>query len=244
MREPAPSTADRRRAPFESRHTCHSRRSISDPISQRRPTTARRRTMTKHMTGTREEWLAARLELLRGGEGADAARRRAGAAAPGAALGPDRQDLSLRDRGRQRLAGGSLPRALAAPRLPLHVRARLHGRMRVVLVDRRRLRRLRRSPGEPRRRPDGGVAGAARQAAGLQAADGVDVSLGVLGRQRLQLRLQRRVHRGAAARRHCRLQLPARRPRDGHHTGPGRRSSSSRRPPEPTRPPMRSTGRA
>ena len=38
----------------------------------------------------------------------------------------------------------------------------------------------------------GGVAGAAREAAGVQAADGVDVSLGVLVRQRLQLRLQRR----------------------------------------------------
>jgi hypothetical protein len=28
--------------------------------------------MTDHATGTREEWLAARLELLEGGEGADA----------------------------------------------------------------------------------------------------------------------------------------------------------------------------
>ena len=37
----------------------------------------------------------------------------------------------------------------------------------------------------------GGVAGAACEAAGVQAADGLDVSLGVLARQRLQLRLQR-----------------------------------------------------
>ena len=36
--------------------------------------------------------------------------------------------------------------------------------------------------------------------AGVQAADGVDVSLGVLVRRRLQLRLQRLVHRGATAR--------------------------------------------
>ena len=41
---------------------------------------------------------------------------------------------------------------------------------------------------------------AAREAAGVQAADGLDVSLGVLARQRLQLRLQRLVHRGATAR--------------------------------------------
>ena len=52
----------------------------------------------------------------------------------------------------------------------------------------------------PRRHALGGVAGAARQAAGVQAADGVDVSVGVVVRQRLQLRLQRLVHRGAAAR--------------------------------------------
>ena len=55
----------------------------------------------------------------------------------------------------------------------------------------------------------GGVAGAAREAAGVQAAHGVDVSLGVLVRQRLQLRLQRGVHRGAAARRRHRIQLSA-----------------------------------
>ena len=59
--------------------------------------------------------------------------------------------------------------------------------------------------------------------AGVQAADGVDVSLGVLARQRLQLRLQRLVHRGATARRGRRIQLPARRPRDGRDTGRGAR---------------------
>ena len=61
----------------------------------------------------------------------------------------------------------------------------------------------------------GGVAGAAREAAGVQAANGVDVSLGVLVRRRLQLRLQRLVHRGATAPGGHRIQLPARRPRDG-----------------------------
>ena len=146
----------------------------------------------------------------RGGEGAHAAQRRAGAAAAGAAVGSDRQGVSLRHRRGERLAGGPLPRALAAPRLPLHVRARLHGGLSVLLGDRGRVQRLRRPPGQPRRHAVGGVAGAAREAAGVQAADGVDVSLGVLVRQRLQLRLQRRVHRGAAARGRHRIQLPAR----------------------------------
>src|SRR5439155_820856 len=107
----------------------------------------------------------------RGGEGAHAAKRRAGAAAAGAAVGSDRQGVSIRDRRGERLAGRPLQRAFAAPRLPLHVRARLHGGVSVLLGDRGRVRRLRRPPGEPRRHACGGVAGAARQAAGVQAAD-------------------------------------------------------------------------
>jgi predicted dithiol-disulfide oxidoreductase (DUF899 family) len=47
--------------------------------------------------------------------------------------------------------------------------------------------------------------------------------LGVLARQRLQLRLQCLVHRAATARGGRRLQLPARRPRFGHDTRPGAR---------------------
>ena len=134
--------------------------------------------MTKHRTGTRKEWLAARLAAARGGEGPHAAQRRAGAAAAGAAVGPDRQGVPIRDRRGERLADGPLPRALAAPRLPLHVRARLHGGVPVLLGDRGRLQRLRRPPGQPRRHALGGVAGAAREAAGVQAADGMDVSRG------------------------------------------------------------------
>ena len=45
--------------------------------------------------------------------------------------------------------------------------------------------------------------------AGVQAADGVDVSLGVLARRRLQLRLQRLDHRAATARGGRRIQLPS-----------------------------------
>jgi len=42
-------------------------------------------------------------------------------------MGPDRQGIPIRDRGRERLAGRPVQGALAAPRLPLHVRARLRG---------------------------------------------------------------------------------------------------------------------
>src|SRR6266851_351299 len=69
----------------------------------------------------------------RGGKGAHAAQRRAGAAAAGAAVGSNRQGVSIRYRRGERLAERSLPGALAAPRLPLHVRARLHRRLPVLL---------------------------------------------------------------------------------------------------------------
>src|SRR5207245_810682 len=116
---------------------------------------------------------------------ADGGERRAGAAAAGPAVGPDRQGISIRDRRGDRLAGRPLPRALAAPHLPLHVRARLHGGVSVLLGDRRRVRRLRRPPGQPRRHAFGGVAGSARETAGIQAADGLELPLGVLARRGL-----------------------------------------------------------
>src|SRR5262249_100694 len=42
-----------------------SHRSMPGAASIARPTTEGEKAMTKHMTGTREEWLAARLELLK-----------------------------------------------------------------------------------------------------------------------------------------------------------------------------------
>ena len=91
----------------------------------------------------------------RGGEGAHAAQRRAGAAAAGTAVGSDRQGVSIRDRRGERLAGRPLPGALAAPYLPLHVRARLHRRLPILLGDCGWLQRIRRPPGQPRRHPIG-----------------------------------------------------------------------------------------
>ncbi len=155
--------------------------------------------MTKHMTGTREEWLAARLEPARGGEGADAAQRRAGAAAPGAAVGPGRQGVSIRDR------GSGAPRWRTCSR---GARSSSSTTSCSGPTTRRAVRPARRSR-------TGSTASAVHlanhdvtlwavsraplEAAGVQAADGVDVSVGVLVRRRLQLRLQRRVHRGSSS---------------------------------------------
>ena len=74
-------------------------------------------------------------------EGAHAAGRRAGARAPRPPLGAGRAGLPLRHRGRRADAGRAVRRSLAAPRLPLHVRAELRGRRRGELVDRRHDRR-------------------------------------------------------------------------------------------------------
>ena len=174
----------------------------------------------EHKTGTREEWLAARLELLEAEK--ELTRRSDELAQRRQELPWVRIDKEYRfetDEGK-RLAGRPLPRPLAAPRLPLHVRARLHGRLPVLLGDRGRLRRLRRPPRESRRHALRGVAGAAREAAGVQAADGLELPVGVVVRKRLQLRLPGGVHRGAAAVGNHRVQLP----RDGRAAVAGGRS--------------------
>ncbi|ABA51169.1 hypothetical protein BURPS1710b_2552 [Burkholderia pseudomallei 1710b] len=149
------------------------------------------------------------------GKGAHPARRRARAAARGVAVGARRQGVPIRYRRRRRVARGPVPRPLATARLPLHVRTRLRGGMPVVLGARGRLRRLRRPSRASRRHARGGVARAAREAAGVSHAHGMEVRVGVVARRRFQLRLQRVVYRSAAARRQRRIQLPARRPRDG-----------------------------
>ena len=104
--------------------------------------------MTKHMTGTREEWLAARLELLKAEKeltrrGDELARRRQ--ELPWVRIDneyrfeTDEGSASLKDlfRGRSQL-------------LVYHfIRARLQGRVSVVLGDCGRLQRVRRAPGQP-----------------------------------------------------------------------------------------------
>ena len=201
--------------------------------------------MTRHMTGTREEWLAARLELLRrrrNSRGTATSWRGGGRNCRGSGSTRPIDSTPTREAHRSQTCSG----ALAASRLSLHVRSRLQGGLSILLDDRGWLQRLRRSSGEPRRHAFGGVARAAREAAGVQAADGLDFSLGVLARCRLQLRLQRLVHRGATARGRLRIQLPA---PGGVSVAPGRGAGPasgpiSRRCAAPTRPPTIATGRA
>ena len=92
--------------------------------------------------------------------------------------------------------------------VPLHVRPGVHRGLSGVLGDRGRLQRFGRPPREPRRGDVGGIPRTAREAPGLQAPDELELSVGILLRQRLQLRLQCLGYRGAAARGDRRIQLP------------------------------------
>src|SRR5829696_1846330 len=80
--------------------------------------------------------------------------RRAGAPAPGAALGPDRQGLPLRHRRRHPDPGRAVRRPLPAAGLPLHVRPQLPGRRPGQLLHRRHPGRPAAPPAGPRRDPD------------------------------------------------------------------------------------------
>ena len=181
--------------------------------------------MPQHETGTREEWLAKRLELLDAEKehtrrGDELARRRR--ELPWVAIDKDYRFET--DEGPASLA--DLFRGpLAAPDVPLHVRARLHRRLPGVLCDRGRLQRLARPPREPRRADDGRLARSDRRDPNVQVAHGVDVPMGLVSRRRLQLRLQRLGDRGTAARRTGRLQLRQSGPAAGrrrHRRRPGR----------------------
>ena len=150
--------------------------------------------MTKHMTGTRNEWLSSAARAARGGEGTHAAEATSWRGGGRSCPGPSRQGVSVRDRRGDRFAGQPLQRALATPRLSLDVRARLPGRLLVC----RRSRTASTAPSftwRIRRHALRGVAGSPRETAGVQAADGVEFPLGLVVRQRLQLRLRGGIHR-------------------------------------------------
>ena len=143
--------------------------------------------MTAHQTGTREEWLAARLELL---EAEKALTRRSDE------LARRRQELPWvridKEYSFQTDDGPASLADLFAGRSQLLIYhfmfgPGLHGRVPVLLGDRGRLRRLRRPPGESRRHALRRVTGTARGTAGVPAADGLELPLGVVVRQRLQL---------------------------------------------------------
>ena len=82
------------------------------------------------------------------------------------------------------------------------------------------------APRPPRRRDDAvRVARPAREAARLPRADGLDVPVGVLSRQRLQLRLRDLAHGGGAARRRLQLRALRRHDRGGVRRGPHERGA-------------------
>ena len=155
----------------------------------------------------------------RGRERSDPPQRCRRPATSAAALGPSREGVSVCDRSRRRVVGRLVRRALAVARLSLHVRTRILGRLPVVLGDRRRLQRLRGPPRAPRRRADRRLTRPARRARGLPATDGLDVSLGIVTRQRLQLRFQHLVHRGGISARGRSTTTTARRTRPGSASG-------------------------
>ena len=105
--------------------------------------------MTKHQIGTRDEWLAARLELLKAEKeltrrSDELARRRQ--ELPWVRI--DKQYRFDTDEGSASLRG-PLSRPLTTSHLSLHVRARVQRRLPGVLGDRGRLQRVRHSPGQP-----------------------------------------------------------------------------------------------
>ena len=121
-------------------------------------------TMPQHRIGTPDEWLKERLNCSTTKRSSRAERR---AGAPPARAPWVRVDKHYRfetEDGQATLA--DLFRGkLAVARLPLHVRCRLYRRLSVVLVDCRRIQRLRDSPRPSRRHALRGFARADRKAA-------------------------------------------------------------------------------
>ena len=164
--------------------------------------------MTDIETGTREEWLAARLELLEAEKeltrrSDELARRRQ--ELPWVRI--DKEYSFDTEEGTASLADLFQGRSqhlvyhfMFAPEYTAGVS--------VLLGDRGRLRRLGHPPRESPRHALRGVAGSARETAGVQTADGLELPLGVVVRQRFQLRLPGVAHQGAVAVRIRRRELP------------------------------------
>jgi Bacterial protein of unknown function (DUF899) len=105
--------------------------------------------VTDHKIGTKEDWLAARVELLQAEK--ELTRRSDELARQRQELPwvrVDKEYVFDTDEGTASLAR-SVQRSFAAAHLPLHVRARVHGRLPGLLGDRGRLQRVRRAPGQP-----------------------------------------------------------------------------------------------
>ena len=181
-------------------------------------TTSTRRTTMNHSTGTRREWDDARRSLLEREK--ELTRMSDAVAQQRLELPWVRVDerVRVRHRGRAEELGRPVRRSFAADRLPLHVRPRLGRGLPELLVAGRSHRSPTRPPRAPRRRLGRRLAGPAREAAGLPNPHGMVVPVGLVVRQRLQLRLQGLLDRRAAV---ARVQLPRGARRDAPRAGRG-----------------------
>ena len=133
-------------------------------------------------------WLSARRDHLDREKQFTRERDALSASASRPPLARDHRRLPVRNRRRNGHAGRTLRRSPPAPHLPLHDGPGLGGGLPVLLVLGRQLRRHRRPPGAPRHHPGCRFTCAHRCDRGLQATDGLDVHLGLLPRQPVQLR--------------------------------------------------------
>jgi predicted dithiol-disulfide oxidoreductase (DUF899 family) len=136
------------------------------------PTDVKGARMTDRTIGTREEWLAARERCLSGRRstrGSVTSWRGNGESSRGCRW---RRSTASRPRRARRNAGRAVRRPLATRRLPLHVRAGLHGGLSDLFGDGRQLQRRAPAPRGRRRDDDLHLTRAAREAARLPAAHG------------------------------------------------------------------------
>ena len=156
--------------------------------------------MTEHKIATREEWIAAREQLLvrekehtRLGDELAQQRREL----PWVPVEKEyRFDTDDGEKAPRRAFRGAIP----AARLPLHVRPQLRGRLPGEFVDCRLRRRRRPAPARAGRDDALRLTSAAGEAAGIQAPHGLELSLGLGRSHRVQLRPRLLVHRGTSPR--------------------------------------------
>ena len=163
--------------------------------------------MTTQRVGTREEWLAERVRAAGRREGAHTPQRRARPAAAAAAVGGGASRVRVRHRGREAARCAEL----FAGRSQLLVYHLMFGPSDAAACPGCSFTvgqpgRECRAPEPPRRDIRRRVARPARSVARLPAADGLELSLGLVAR-RLQHRLRRVHRRGAAHRRRVQLRL-------------------------------------
>ncbi len=142
-----------------------------------------------------------------GGESADPPPRRCRSAARRPALAARRQGLCVRHARRPAHPGRAVRRPIAADHPALHVWARLGTGLPQLLIHGRPHRRHEPAPRQPRRDFRRGIPRTAGRSGALPPAHGVEVPLGVLQRQQLQLRFPRQLYPRGGGQRTYRLQF-------------------------------------